>query len=59
MQEGEIKRLYQGKGNKGKCSVERGITLESNFDKIYERVINNRLLREIRKFDASKRQSND
>ncbi len=38
-QDGEIKRLYKGKGNKGKCSAERGITLASNFGNIYERVM--------------------
>ncbi len=43
-QEGEIKRLYKGKGNKGKCSAERGITLASNFGKLYERIINNRAI---------------
>ena len=41
-QEGEIKRLYKGKGEKGKCSNERGITLSSNFGKVYERVMNER-----------------
>ncbi len=41
-QEGEIIRLYKGKGVKGKCSNERGITLASNFGKVMERVINNR-----------------
>ncbi len=51
-QEGEIKRLYKGKGNKGKCSAERGITLASNFGKLYERVINNRVLKEIKIPDA-------
>ncbi len=51
-QEGEIKRLYKGKGNKGKCSAERGITLASNFGKLYERVINNRVLKEINLSDA-------
>ena len=30
---GLIKRLYKGKGKKGKCSNERGITLASNFGK--------------------------
>ncbi len=40
---GNIKRLYKGKGMKGKCSNERGITLASNFGKIYERIINNRI----------------
>ena len=37
---GHIKRLYKGKGVKGKCSNERGITLASNFGKLYERIIN-------------------
>ncbi len=41
--EGNIKRLYKGKGVKGKCSNERGITLASNFGKIYERIINERI----------------
>ncbi len=40
---GLIKRLYKGKGTKGKCSNERGITLASNFGKTYERIINNRI----------------
>ncbi len=51
-QEGEIKRLYKGKGNKGKCSAERGITLSSNFGKLYERVINNRVIDKINISDA-------
>ena len=51
-QEGEIKRLYKGKGKKGKCSNERGITLASNFGKLYERIINNRVLAEINITDA-------
>ncbi len=51
-QEGEIKRLYKGKGNKGKCSAERGITLASNFGKLYERILNNRALKQIRITDA-------
>ena len=42
--EGEIIRLYKGKGTKGKCSNERGITLASNFGKVFERIINNRIL---------------
>ena len=41
---GEITRLYKGKGTKGKCSNERGITLASNYGKLYERMINNRIL---------------
>ncbi len=51
-QEGEIKRLYKGKGTKGKCSSERGITLASNFGKLYERIINNRALKQINITDA-------
>ena len=47
-----LKRLYKGKGKKGKCSNERGITLASNFGKLYERIINNRVLAEINITDA-------
>ena len=43
--EGEIKRLYKGKGIKGKCSNERGITLASNVGKVYERILNERIKR--------------
>ena len=39
-QKGNIKRLYKGKGIKGKCSNERGITISSNYGKVYERLIN-------------------
>ena len=39
---GVITRLYKGKGKKGKCSNERGITVSSNIGKIYERIIDNR-----------------
>ena len=46
-QKGEIKRINKGKGSKGKGSSERGITLSSNVGKLYERLINNRILREI------------
>ena len=42
-QEGEILRLYKGKGERGKCSNERGITLSSNMGKLFERIINNRI----------------
>ncbi len=42
-QQGEIKRIYKGKGSKGKCSNERGISLASNFGKLYERILNNRI----------------
>ncbi len=44
---GTIKRLYKGKGTKGKCSNERGITLSSNMGKLFERIINNRIQEEI------------
>ena len=46
-QEGEIKRLYKGKGQKGKCSNERGITLASNVGKVVERIINERVKKEV------------
>ena len=46
-QQGEIIRIYKGKGVKGKCSTERGITLSSNMGKLYERLINQRILRKI------------
>ena len=39
-EEGEIIRPYKRKGQKGKCSNKRGITLASNVGKVYERVIN-------------------
>ena len=42
-QEGHIIRLYKGKGVKGKCSNERGLTLSSNLGKLYERIINNKI----------------
>ena len=45
--DGEIKRLYKGKGVKGKCSNERGITLASNFGKVYERILNERVKKEV------------
>ena len=41
-QKGIITRLYKGKGKKGMCSNERGITVSSNVGKVYERIINNR-----------------
>lgn len=46
-QKGNIKRLYKGKGIKGKCSNERGITISSNYGKVYERLINERILNKI------------
>jgi hypothetical protein len=39
---GHITTLYKGKGKKGKCSNERGITVSSNLGKLFERVINER-----------------
>lgn len=41
--ENHITRFYKGKGTKGKCSAERGITLSSNMGKLFERIINNRI----------------
>ena len=46
-EEGEIIRLYKGKGVKGKCSNERGIILASNVGKVYERIINERVKKKI------------
>ena len=45
--EGEILRLYKGKGKKGKCSNERGITLASNAGKVYERIVNERIKKRV------------
>ena len=50
--EGSLKRLYKGKGVKGKCSCERGITLASNAGKLFERLINNRVAPSIHMTDA-------
>ena len=47
-QEGELLRMYKGKGKKGKCSNERGITLSSNVGKLYERIMNNRIKKKIK-----------
>ncbi len=43
-QDGTLHRLYKGKGQKRKCSNERGITVASNLGKLYERVINDRVI---------------
>ena len=51
-QEGEIVRLYKGKGMKGKCSNERGITLSSNSGKVFERMINRRIESKINMTEA-------
>ena len=45
--EGEILRLYKGKGKKGQCSNERGITLASNAGKVYERIVNERIKKHV------------
>ena len=50
--EGNLKRLYKGKGKKGKCSNERGITLASNIGKTFERLINNRIIPNVNLTDA-------
>ena len=50
--EGNLKRLFKGKGKKGKCSNERGITLASNVGKAFERLVNNRILEEVNITDA-------
>ena len=47
-----ITRIYKGKGTKGKCSSERGITLSSNIGKTFERIINNRIQKQINITDA-------
>ena len=39
---GNITRLYKGKGTKGKCLNERGISLARNAGKLFERMGNNR-----------------
>ena len=41
--EGTIIRIYKGKGLKGQCVNERGMTLSSNLGKLYERIINNKI----------------
>ena len=49
---GHILRLYKGKGTKGKCSNERGITLASNPGKVFERIINERVKKEVQLTEA-------
>ena len=48
----DLKRLYKGKGAKGKCSNERGITLASNVGKFFERLVNNRIGPQVEMTDA-------
>ena len=50
--EGTLKRLYKGKGIKGKCSNERGITLASNVGKMFERLVNNSINSQVIMSDA-------
>ena len=40
--DGRIITIYKGKGTKGKCSNERGISISSNMGKLFERIINER-----------------
>ena len=49
---GNITRLYKGKGTKGKCSNERGITLASNVAKVFEKMVNNRATPMVNMTDA-------
>ncbi len=51
-QEGELIRIYKGKGTKGQCKNERGITLASNFGKVMERIINERAKQKVHVSDA-------
>ena len=46
-EEGEIIRIYKGKGQKEKYSNERWITLARNIGKVYERIINERVKKEV------------
>ena len=39
---GRIITIFKGKGMKGKCSNERGISISSNVGKLFERIINER-----------------
>ena len=50
--DGNLKRLFKGKGTKGKCSNERGITLASNVGKLFERLVNNRIVPQVNMTDA-------
>jgi hypothetical protein len=49
---GTITKIYKGKGTKGKCSNERGITVSSNMGKAYERIINQRSISLVNISDA-------
>ena len=50
-QKGQIIRLFKGKRQRGMCSHERGITLASNFGKLFERILNNRAKNKINMTD--------
>ena len=45
--EAEIISLYKGKGDREKMEYRRCITLASNIEKLFERVINNRLVKNL------------
>ena len=45
--EEKIIQLCKGKGQRGKCSNERGIMLASNVGKVYERIINETVKKQI------------
>ena len=47
--QGNIIHLYKGKWTIGKCSNERGITLASNVGKVYERIMNERVKKAVKK----------
>ena len=49
-EKGYVKRIY--KGRKSGTSAERGITLSSNFEKLYERLLNNRIAGKINQTEA-------
>ena len=49
---GTITKIYKGKGRKGKCSNDRGITVSSNAGKVYERIINDRSMKKANISDA-------
>lgn len=51
-QVGKIITFYKGKGTKGMCSNERGITISSNTGKYFERVVNNRVKEEVQMSEA-------
>ena len=45
--EAEIISLYKGKGDREKMEFRRGITLASKIEKLFERVINNRVVKDL------------